>query len=69
MKGLKAASGAGLDHAFLEQMIKHHQSAIDLAVGAKLQNAELKKLATKVAADQRREVTELKKLLSAHSGK
>ena len=69
MKRLKAATGAGLDHAFLEEMIKHHQSAIDMAVGAKLQNADLKKMATKMASAQRQEVATMKKILSSHSGK
>lgn len=69
MKRLKAASGAALDHAFLEEMVTHHQSAIDMASGANLQNAKLKKMASKMAVVQRQEVAEIKKLLSAHSGK
>ena len=66
---LKSASGAALDHAFLEQMAKHHEGAIAMTEGAKLQDAELKKLAQKMVAGQRQELAELKKQLSAHAPK
>lgn len=62
MTRLKAASGAALDRAFVEEMITHHQIAISVMEGAKLQNAELKKLSEKMLAGQRRELAELKKL-------
>lgn len=62
MTRLKAASGAALDRAFVEEMITHHQMAISMIEGAKLQNAELKKLSEKMLAGQRRELAELKKL-------
>jgi uncharacterized protein (DUF305 family) len=66
---LKSASGATLDHAFLEQMAQHHEGAIAMAEGAKLQDPELKKLAQKMVAGQRQELGELKKQLSAHTPK
>ena len=69
MAKLKSASGATLDHAFLEQMAQHHEGAIAMAEGAKLQDPELKKLAQKMAAGQRQELGELKKQLSAHTPK
>ena len=67
MSQLKSASGAALDHAFLEHMAKHHEMAISMTEGAKLQDAELKKLAQKMVAGQRQELAELKKELSAHA--
>ena len=69
MAKLKSASGAALDHAFLEQMAKHHEGAIAMTEGAKLQDPELKKLAQKMVAGQRGELAELKKQLSAHAPK
>ena len=69
MTKLKSASGAALDHAFLEQMAKHHEGAITMTEGAKLQDPELKKLAQKMLAGQRQELAELKKHLSAHAPK
>jgi uncharacterized protein (DUF305 family) len=69
MTKLKSASGAALDHAFLEQMAKHHEGAISMTEGAKLEDPELKKLAQKMLTGQRRELAELKKQLSAHAPK
>jgi uncharacterized protein (DUF305 family) len=69
MAKLKAGSGAALDHAFLEQMAKHHEGAIAMTEGAKLQDPELKKLAQKMLTGQRQELAELKKQLSAHAPK
>lgn len=67
MGRLKSASGSALDHAFLEEMAKHHEMAISMTEGAKLQDPELKKLASKMVAGQRQELGELKKQLSAHA--
>lgn len=69
MAKLKSASGATLDHAFLEQMAQHHEGAIAMAEGAKLQDPELKKLAQQSLTGQRQELAELKKQLSAHPPK
>lgn len=69
MTKLKSASGAALDHAFLEQMAKHHEGAISMTEGAKLEDPELKKLAQKLLTGQRQELAELKKQLSAHAPK
>jgi uncharacterized protein (DUF305 family) len=67
MAKLKSASGAALDHAFLEQMAKHHEGAIAMTEGAKLQDPELKKVAQKMLTGQRQELTELKKELASHA--
>ena len=69
MAKLKAGSGAALDHAFLEQMAKHHEMAISMTEGAKLQDPEVKKLAQKMLTSQRQELAELKKQLPAHAPK
>jgi len=67
MAKLKSASGAALDHAFLEQMAKHHEGAIAMTEGAKLQDPELKKVAQKMLTGQRQELAELKKELATHA--
>jgi uncharacterized protein (DUF305 family) len=67
MTRLKSASGSALDHAFLEQMAKHHEGAIAMTEGAKLQDPELKKVAQKMLTGQRQELGELKKELAAHA--
>ena len=67
MNRLKSASGSALDHAFLEQMAKHHEGAIAITEGAKLQDPEFKKVAQKMLAGQRQELAELKKELAAHA--
>jgi uncharacterized protein (DUF305 family) len=67
MKRLKSASGSALDHAFLEQMAKHHEGAIAMTEGANLQDPELKKVAQKMLTGQRQELAELKKQLAAHA--
>ena len=66
MKRLRSASGEALDHAFLEEMAKHHQMAIHMIERTKFQNAELNKMAQKMATGQREELKELKKLEGAH---
>jgi uncharacterized protein (DUF305 family) len=67
MTRLKSASGSALDHAFLDQMAKHHEGAIAMTEGAKLQDPELKKVAQKMLTGQRQELAELKKELAAHA--
>lgn len=67
MKRLQSASGSTLDHAFLEQMAKHHEGAIAMTEGAKLQDPELKTVAQKMLTGQRQELAELKKELAAHA--
>ena len=67
MTRLKSASGSALDRAFLEQMAKHHEGAITMTEGAKLQDPELKKVAEKMLTGQRQELAELKKELATHA--
>jgi uncharacterized protein (DUF305 family) len=67
MKRLESASGQAVDHAFLEEMAKHHEMAIDMTEGAKIQTPALKQLTQKMVAGQRKELSELKKLEAAHA--
>lgn len=67
MAKLKNASGAALDHAFLEEMAKHHEMAIRMTETAKLEAPELKKLAQAMLTSQRQELSELKRQLSSHT--
>jgi len=69
MAKLKAASGSDLDRAFLEEMAKHHGMAISMTENAKLQDSDLKKLAQQMLTDQRQQLAELQKQLSAHAPK
>jgi len=59
---LKGAKGAALDKAFAEEMIKHHQSALQMISQADLKDSELKQMADKMAANQKQEIAELQKV-------
>lgn len=61
MGKLASAEGDDFDHMFLDMMIKHHSGAVTMAEDA-LANAtrpEVKELAQKVIADQRREISQM----------
>lgn len=62
MKRLQSASGDALDRAFLEEMAKHHQMAIDMVGRTTFTNAELRQMAQKMAAAQKQELSEIKRL-------
>lgn len=61
MARLKAASGADLDRVFIDEMSKHHQKALEMVKEAHLSDAKLKQLVDRMAAEQKREIEELKK--------
>ena len=61
MKRLKDASGEALDHAFVDEMAKHHQMAIDMVGRTTFKTDALRQMAQKMAADQKQEIAELKK--------
>jgi len=66
MAALVAATGPAADRLFLEQMIQHHQGAIDMA-NVELtdgQNPDARALATKIIADQTAQITEMHDLLA-----
>lgn len=62
MAVLEGKSGDAFDKAFLEQMIKHHQSAIDMAAPGK-DNAlrqEIKDVSASIVSAQSKEITQMK---------
>ena len=58
---LQKLSGAQFEQSFLEQMIQHHRSGIDMAkmVSAQSEHVELKQLAEKIIADQQKDIDEM----------
>lgn len=69
MADLNAASGAAFDAMFLQMMIRHHQGAITMADTERQQgkDAAARQLATKIAADQAAEITQMRNLLTTLS--
>jgi uncharacterized protein (DUF305 family) len=65
VEGLRSADP--FDKAFIEAMIPHHQSAVDMASKAeeRAEHAEIKRLAAEIVAAQTREVSTLKSWLDA----
>ena len=55
-------AGAPFDRAFIDMMIAHHETAIQAAEAARTraERQEIKDLASKIAADQQREVEQLR---------
>ncbi|MBA3320581.1 MAG: DUF305 domain-containing protein [Pyrinomonadaceae bacterium] len=64
MQSSPNAASQPYDLQFIDTMIAHHQSAIDMARPAetKSQRAELKAFARKIVEDQEREIAEMKRL-------
>ena len=62
MQSSPNAASAPYDLQFLDTMTAHHQGAIDMARPAeqKAQHAELKAFATKIVADQQKEIAQMK---------
>ena len=62
MKSDPNAASAPYDLQFLDTMSAHHQSAVDMAkmVDGKTDNAELKKFAAGIIADQNKEIAQMK---------
>ncbi|MCI4660158.1 DUF305 domain-containing protein [Cryobacterium zhongshanensis] len=66
MAALDAATGPAADKLFLEQMIQHHQGAIDMA-NVELkdgQNPDAQALATKIIADQTAQIKQMQDILA-----
>jgi uncharacterized protein (DUF305 family) len=59
---VEKADGPAADQAFLQEMAKHHQMALDMIAKARLKDPELLKMSQKMAQEQKRELQELKKL-------
>ncbi|MET7422580.1 DUF305 domain-containing protein [Dactylosporangium sp. NPDC005555] len=66
MRELSEATGKAFDTMFLRMMIKHHQGAVEMAgiEQAQGQDAAVKQLAARIAADQTAEITEMQGLLA-----
>jgi uncharacterized protein (DUF305 family) len=66
MAALESATGADASRLFLEQMIVHHQGAIDMANTelADGENADVKALCTAIIASQTAEIATMKQLLT-----
>ncbi len=62
MKSDANAASAPYDLQFIDTMSAHHQSAVDMAkmVDGKTDNAELKKFAASIIADQSKEIAQMK---------
>jgi uncharacterized protein (DUF305 family) len=67
MTALRAATGVEFDTLFLQQMIAHHQGAVDMAdvETAQGQNPDALALAQSIATGQTAEIVEIQKLLAA----
>lgn len=66
MSALVSATGPAADKLFLQQMIQHHQGAIEMAT-VELQsgeNPDARDLATKIIADQTAEIAEMSAILA-----
>jgi uncharacterized protein (DUF305 family) len=66
MAALEEADGETASSLFLEQMIMHHQGAIDMAQAQidNGQNPDAVALAQKIVEDQTAEITEMQELLA-----
>jgi uncharacterized protein (DUF305 family) len=66
MAALEAANGPAADKLFLQQMIQHHQGAIDMGnIELKAgQNPDALALATKIIADQTKQIKDMQHVLA-----
>ena len=64
MTRLKAARGAAVDREFVIEMIRLHDTMLQLLKRSRITDAALKTLATKIAAEHSQELEELKRLQS-----
>ena len=67
-KSIPKDSAGSVDADFVRMMIPHHQSAVDMAKVelAKGKDPQLRKLATRIIASQRKEITQMKMWLKKH---
>ena len=59
---IRRAAGREADWEFLDEMAKHHEMAIHMIRDTRFDNAKLKGMADKMAANQAREIEELKRM-------
>lgn len=67
MDRLREASGAAFDQAFVDEMSSHHQMAIKMVEDTRFKDEKLNQLAQKMAAGQKKELTELKQVKARSS--
>lgn len=65
LQRVQAGMGAAVDQAFLQEMAMHHEMALEMIAKAKLTDVDLRRLADKMAAEQKRELAELRRLQAA----
>jgi uncharacterized protein (DUF305 family) len=66
IQALRESTGLSFDRLFLQGMIKHHEGAIEMAQEVvESENLEVRELALEIIATQRREINEMRDLLSA----
>lgn len=70
MASLEGKTGDEFDQVFLEEMIVHHEGAVDMAEAAlaNAQHAEIKELANAIIATQTTEIAEMRDWLTAWYG-
>jgi uncharacterized protein (DUF305 family) len=61
MSRLRSAKGEAVDRVFVTEMIKHHQSALEMIKQTQFKDQHLKALADRMAAAQHHELQELQK--------
>ncbi|MEK7549459.1 MAG: DUF305 domain-containing protein [Patescibacteria group bacterium] len=66
MSGLAGKTGDAFDKAFLEEMIVHHEGAVDMAKAAlaDAKHDEIKKMGTDIINAQTKEISQMKEWLS-----
>ncbi|QOJ14123.1 MAG: DUF305 domain-containing protein [Planctomycetia bacterium] len=66
MEAPRAARGAEVDRVFLNHMIDHHQSGVEMARAAmpNLRRDELRRMATKMIDDQSKEISQMRAMLN-----
>ena len=60
MQKIQNASGADVDHAFAHEMAMHHEMALEMIAKTKFKDAELRKFAQRMAANQKKELQQLR---------
>jgi uncharacterized protein (DUF305 family) len=67
MARLEAQTGAGFDRVFIEEMIVHHEAAVDMAELALeyAERREIRNLATDIITAQTSEITKMRNWLEA----
>lgn len=60
MDKIQNATGAEVDHAFAHEMAMHHEMALQMIAKTRFKDPELRKLAQRMSASQKKELAQLK---------